>query len=443
MNSYQSWGNYPNADAQKINNIYWPDDVRQIFRGKATCLPRGAGRSQGDVCLNDHGTLMDIRAMNRFVEWNSSLGRVTCEAGVTLADILKLVLPYGWFLPVTPGTKYVTVGGAIANDVHGKNHHRAGTFGCHVGRFGLLRSTGEEIECSMQQNQELYQATIGGLGLTGVILWAEIQLVPVVSPLIDEEVIKMTNVDDFFGLADESDKTFDYTVAWLDCQAKGKKLGRGLFMRGNHARQPSDLTEWRSWYRAKGRWPIAGPPQLINKWSVRAFNEMFFRKSIGAKTFKQVHFNKFFYPLDVVDDWKLVYGKIGFLQYQVVIPRDKCEAVIKEVLTRVASSEQASFLSTLKYFGEVKSPGLLSFPRPGLVLAIDFMNVRLRTRQLLDELDELVMSHGGAVNPSKDSRMSPSMYQSSFPNWRLFEKHIDPKISSSFWRRVVGNVHHK
>ncbi|HBE89907.1 MAG: FAD-linked oxidase [Candidatus Andersenbacteria bacterium RIFCSPHIGHO2_12_FULL_46_9] len=438
MNEYQSWGRYPKAFKQKVKQVYWPEEARNLLQHEGVFLPRGAGRSQGDVCLNDQGTLLDVQMLNRFVDWNVLAGTVTCEAGVTLADILKLALPDGWFLPVTPGTKHVTVGGAIANDVHGKNHHWAGTFGCHVPRLGLLRSTGEELICSQEENTELYQATIGGLGLTGVILWADIKLVKVVSPLIDEEVIKMNSIDDFFILAEESDKNFDYTVAWLDCQAQGKKLGRGLFLRGNHSVKPVDLSEWHSWYRAKAQWPLAGPPGLMNKWSVRAFNEVFYRKSMGDKVSRCVHFNKFFYPLDVVNNWNLVYGRSGFLQYQVVIARDRCEAAIKEILTKVAQSGRASFLSTLKYFGDIKSPGLMSFPRPGLVLAIDFINASAETLQLLDTLDEVVWKSGGAVNPSKDGRMSAQAFKSSFSNWELFEEYIDPKISSSFWRRVTG-----
>lgn len=438
MNEYQSWGRYPYVSEQRVRQIFWPDDARRALQKPGSFLPRGAGRSQGDVCLNEKGTLLDVQSLNRFVDWNSQEGRLVCEAGVTLADVLKLVLPDGWFLPVTPGTKYATVGGAIANDVHGKNHHRSGTFGCHVRRFGLLRSTGEEVTCSPEENKELYRATIGGLGLTGVILWAEIRLVKVVSQMIDEEVIKMKSIDDFFILAEESDKNFDYTVAWLDCQAQGKKLGRGLFIRGNHAVQPADLAEWRSWYKAKARWPLAGPPGLMNKWSVRAFNEVFYRKSIGKKVGHQVHFNKFFYPLDVVNNWNLVYGRSGFLQYQVVIPRDKCEAAIREILMEVSQSGRASFLSTLKYFGDIKSPGLMSFPRPGLVLAIDFIDASPETLALLDRLDKVAMKSGGAVNPSKDGRMPDRVFKSSFPRWAVFEKHIDPKISSSFWRRVTG-----
>lgn len=438
MDKYQSWGGYPRAAEQKVVQVFWPDEVRGVLKAPGSYLPRGAGCSQGDVCLNSGGTLVDVQKLNRFIDWQPETGVLTVEPGVTLADVLRLTLPYGWFLPVTPGTKQVTVGGAIANDVHGKNHHRAGTFGCHVQEIKLLRSSGEELTCSAAENRELWQATIGGLGLTGIIVRAKIQLRRVVSQMICEEVIKMKSINDFFELAEESDARFDYTVAWLDCQTRGRQLGRGLFIRGNHDTNSGRLDEWRSWYRAKGRWPIRGPRGVISQWTVRAFNEFYYQQVIGAKKIKKVHFNKFFYPLDVVSHWNLVYGNGGFLQYQVVIPRDKSETVIKEIMRRVAASGRASFLSTLKYFGDIKSPGWLSFPRPGLVLAIDFVDASEGTRNLLDELDMIVDKNGGAVNPSKDSRMSPAMFKASFPNWQALEQYRDPKIDSSFWRRVTG-----
>lgn len=436
MPDYRSWGGFPPAGPQEIRKIYWRHEAISAFTGNKSLLPRGAGRSQGDVCLNNGGVLLDAQPLNRYIHFDETAGTIKCEAGVTLAAILKTALPRGWFLSVTPGTKYITVGGAVANDVHGKNHHRAGTFGCHVKKFMLLRSSGENLLCSQEENEHMFRATIGGLGLTGLILWVELQLKRVESTMIDEEVISMNSLSDFFALAEESDKTHDYTVAWLDCQSRGKALGKGLFMRGNHSTVKVNMSEYKSWLKPKLKWPVPGPPGMISKWPVRMFNWAFYYKNWQRQTRHRVHFNKFFYPLDGVDNWNKVYGNKGFLQYQFVVPKDGAAEIFKTVLKKIADSGEASFLSTMKYFGDIKSPGLLSFPRPGLVLAIDFINASKKTRNLLDNIDEIVGKSGGAVNPSKDGRMGAKMFRASFPNLSEFEKYIDPKFSSSFWRRV-------
>jgi len=380
--------------------------------------------------------LLDTSNLNRFIGFDKERGVVRCEAGTTLAQILQLVLPAGWFLPVTPGTKYITVGGAIGNDVHGKNHHVAGTFCCHVRKFELLRSSGERMICSSDENEEMYRATIGGLGLTGLILWAEIQLKKVSGELIDEEVIMMRSIDDFFSLAGQSDEAYDYTVAWLDCQAGGRSLGKGLFMRGNHAQGRQGAKKAKAWMKPKIKWPVEGPPGMINKYTVKLFNTAFYYKNLRPRIKRQVHFDKFFYPLDGVDNWNRIYGAKGFLQYQFVVPKERAEETMRVVLEKIVGSGEASFLSTMKYFGDVKSPGFMSFPRPGLVLAVDFMNSGGKTRQLLDGLDEIVVSSGGAINPSKDSRMSGKVFRLSYPRLAQFSRYIDPSFSSGFWQRV-------
>ena len=439
MSDYRSWGKYPEAEEQEIRELYWTGEAPQVFKGDRKLLPRGAGRSQGDVCLNSGGVLLDTRKLDRYISFDDRAGVIRCEAGVTLAAILKIVLPRGWFLPVTPGTKYITIGGAVANDVHGKNHHRAGTFGCHVRKFELARSSGERLLCSKEENGQMFSATIGGLGLTGLILWVEIQLIRVESTMIDEEVISMNSLSDFFALAEESDKSHDYTVAWLDCKAKGRSLGKGLFMRGNHSEKRSDMSEYKSWLEPKLKWPVEGPPGMINKWSVGMFNWGFYHKSWRKRTCHTVHFNKFFYPLDGVDSWNRVYGNNGFLQYQFVVSKEGARKTMGEILRRITDSGEASFLSTMKYFGDIKSPGLMSFARPGLVLAIDFISASEKTRRLLDEVDEIVEKNGGAVNPSKDGRMSARMFKTFFPQWMEFERYVDPRFSSSFWRRVTSD----
>ncbi|MBA3532279.1 MAG: FAD-binding oxidoreductase, partial [Ardenticatenales bacterium] len=347
---------------------------------------------------------------------------------------LEVIVPRGWFLPVTPGTKYVSVAGAIANDVHGKNHHRAGTFGCHVTQFELLRSNGEQLLCSPTQNVELFRATIGGLGLTGLILWAEFTLKPIAGPLIEMERIRLPSLDAFFEVSGRSDQRYEYTVAWIDCLACGESLGRGIFMRGNH--KESGETG-RSGLPMTPTIPFDFPTFVLNHTTVKVFNTLYYRAQWQERIKSQVHYEPFFYPLDIVNNWNRIYGKRGFMQYQCVVPHDEGHAAIREIMRRIARSGSASFLAVLKEFGEVPSPGILSFPRPGVTLALDFPHHGAPTLALFDELDELVREAGGAVYPAKDARMSAANFQAYFPQWQDFARYVDPHFSSSFWRRVT------
>jgi len=398
-------------------------------------LPFGNGRSYGDVCLNEGGVVLDCGGLNRFMAFQEDTGVLRCEAGTSLADILALAVPKGWFLPVTPGTRFVTVGGAIANDVHGKNHHRSGTFGRHVLRFELLRSDGSRRVCSPGENPEWYAATSGGVGLTGLITWAEIQLKHVASPFIEQETVRFGNLSEFRALADESDEAFEYTVAWIDCLSRGRRLGRGLFFRGDHAkdapRSKPDLVPPRLGL------PVTPPTSLVNGLTLRLFNALYYRKTLAAGVRRRVHFAPFFYPLDALRDWNRIYGPRGFFQYQCALPGQEAEAALGEILGRIAEAGTGSFLAVLKRFGGLPSPGLLSFPRPGFTLALDFPNRGARTLELLDRLDEVTRCCGGAVNPSKDARMSPETFHASFPAWETLCSFKDPAFSSSFWRRVT------
>ena len=238
MKSHESWGRYPKSEPAQILRLSWASEVPDLNRLSRPVLPYGKGRSYGDCCLNDGGILLDASGLDRFILFDPETGLLRCEAGVTLKTILELILPANWFLPVTPGTQFVTVGGAIANDVHGKNHHRAGSFGCHLERFELLRSDRGKVLCSRECNRDLFEATIGGLGLTGLILWAEFQLKRVSGPLIDCEKLRFETLEEFFELSASSDKDYEYTVAWLDCMSTGNKRGRGIFLRGNHSATP-------------------------------------------------------------------------------------------------------------------------------------------------------------------------------------------------------------
>lgn len=428
-----SWGRYPKIAHYRVHRPAWNDQVPEVLRAAAPgfLLPYGLGRSYGDSCLNAGRELIDCRRLNRILGFDESTGMVRCEGGVSLSDIIDVFLPKGWFLPVTPGTRFVTVGGAIANDVHGKNHHCAGTFGAHVCQLGVHRSNDGLVICNFEENPDMLRATIGGLGLTGVIAWADIQLKRVPGPWIDAESIPFQSLNAFLDLSRDSNDRFEYTVAWLDCFA-GKKP-RGIFFRGNHA-----ADQGKEFHPKRGpKLPFALPAWLLNRYSVRAFNTAYYGTHAARKGAAAVPYDSFFYPLDSIRQWNLLYGRQGFLQYQCVIPETNLDA-FEELLDRVARSGMGSFLGVLKQFGSAPPVGMLSFPRPGLTIALDFAMRGERTLKLMQSLDEIVQQSGGALYPAKDARMSPALFEASFPRWRCFVPYIDPKMSSSFWRRVTG-----
>lgn len=434
MTDYQSWGRYPKA-AQSVLPVFWRQELPDLNQIPSSVLAYGKGRSYGDVCLNDGGALLDLSRLDHFLDFNPQTGLLQAEAGVTFAKILETYVPQGWFLPVTPGTQYVTVAGALANDVHGKNHHRAGTFGCHVEAFELLRSSGEKLICSRTQNSELFSATIGGLGLTGLILWVSFRLVKITSAFIEVDSVQFENLDEFCDLA-EGDKNYEYSVAWVDCLSKGYFLGRGRLMRGNFSASPEAPQKQAP--RARSfQAPFEMPGFLLNGFTMRNFNRFYYGLQKEKKVRKLVHYQPFFYPLDSIQDWNRLYGRAGFFQHQCVIPQEHSKAIMSRMFHKIADSGQASFLAVLKAFGSKKSPGMMSFPKQGLTLALDFPNKGEKTLRLLEELDKMVADAGGAVNPSKDARMSAEHFKIFYPQWKKFSEFIDPKFSSSFWRRVT------
>lgn len=437
MAAFESWGRYPKVQHRAVIPLYWRDEIPPLDRFDAPVLPYGMGRSYGDVCLNDGGYLLHVRPLARFIAFDPEKGLLRCEAGVTLDEVLRLIVPHGWFLPVTPGTKYITVGGAIANDVHGKNHHRGGTFGRYVTRMEVLRSDGTRVVCSPTENAGLFQATVGGLGLTGLILWAEFRLKRIPSAYIEEELIRFENLDEFFAISEGSDRDYEYTVAWVDCLARGKQLGRGIFMRGNHAEGIRDLSADRT---SKLAVPFDLPSGVLNSWTMRLFNAFYYRRVWHKRVRRLVHYEPFFYPLDAIHHWNRIYGRRGMLQFQCVIPKGDHREVIRTLIERIAASGQASFLGVLKEFGDVPSPGLLSFPRPGVTLSLDFPYEGLRTLFLFDDLHAIVREAGGAFYPAKDAHMSPMDFVASYPRWQEFLAHVDPQFSSSFWRRVTRGL---
>jgi len=441
MNTYSSWGRYPQSQPAQVLSLDWLSELPNLGELPGPVLAHGRGRSYGDCCSNNGGTLLDTLGLDRLMHMDSHSGRLHCEAGVTLDAILQLAIPAGWFLPVTPGTQFVTVGGAIANDVHGKNHHRAGSFGSHVRCLELLRSDGERVLCSPDQNVDLFRATIGGLGLTGLILWVELQLKSVPGPWIDCEQIRFRRLQEFFELSADSDRTHEYTVAWLDCISPGEKLGRGIFLRGNHCAGPGagrlPYLEKPCLPRSEMASSFEAPEILINRSTVRLFNNFYFHAPLRDFTRRTISYEKFFYPLDRVAGWNRLYGRRGFLQYQFVVPYEK-RGVIEEILRLIESSRLVCTLSVLKVFGEVRSPGRLSFPRPGVTLALDFPIQGQATFDLCERFDEKVRASGGAVYPAKDARMSAASFHSYFPDLGEFSRLQDPHFSSDFWRRVSG-----
>jgi FAD/FMN-containing dehydrogenase len=430
-----SWGNVIRAS----HVVFQPRDRHAPFPEVGphhSVLPYGNGRSYGDSCLNADGALLQTRSLDKFIAFDPDTGVLACESGVQLADILQIAVPHGWFPAVSPGTRFVTVGGAIANDVHGKNHHGAGTFSRHLRRFELLRSDGERLLCTPDQNAEWFAATVGGLGLTGLITWAELQLRRVPGPWMQVETIRYANLAEFMALSADSDQHFEYTVAWVDCLAQGKQLGRGLLQRAQHAcvsaqeaRAPRSLGV-----------PFTPPFSLVNNVSTRLFNTAIYHRQIGARVQSHEHYETFFYPLDGVRNWNRIYGPRGMYQYQCVIPQPAGGDATAALLRAITRSGLGSFLAVLKHFGDLPSAGLLSFPRPGITLALDFPNRGKRLEQLLHTLDGIVADAGGRIYPAKDGRMPGSLFRSGFPQWERFSRFIDPACSSSFWRRVMEDL---
>jgi len=431
MTYKQSWGRNFNYSHNTLTPLWTGDDV--VFSSDTHCLPYGLGRSYGDSCLNENGILISSEQLNHFISFDDVNGILRCEAGVSFEDILGIVVPGKWFLPVTPGTKFVTIAGAIANDIHGKNHTHAGTIGCYVTQFELLRSDGSRRICSPKNNKELFSATIGGLGLTGFITWVELKLIPINNAFIQEESIQCENLDEMITLFKESDQNYQYTVSWIDCLAKGKQLGRGIFTRGNHCTDHGLPAEHIP--RVKKNVPFVFPPNCLNPLTVAAFNQLYYRKLFGKRQQSRTDYDPFFYPLDAIHHWNRLYGPRGFIQYQCVLVEDEVNAM-KELLAIIARSGQPSPLNVLKEFGSVQSPGMLSFPRKGLTLALDFPNRGEKTLELCRALDLVVKQSKGALYPAKDSRMPQELFELSFPKLNEFKKYRDPQFSSSFWRRV-------
>jgi FAD/FMN-containing dehydrogenase len=434
------WGRHPVVAscvyrAEKISDLTGMVTPQR----RRTLLARGAGRSYGDASLNGDGDTVLTTRLNRMLSFDATTGVLRCEAGVQISEILDVFVPRGWFPPVTPGTKFVTVGGAIACDVHGKNHHRDGSFGRFVKEISLLLASGAIIRCSAHSHQDVFRATLGGMGLTGIILEATIALQRVETPIIKLRKLKARNLAETFALFDEHEPGYQYSVAWVDCLATGRHLGRSVLMFGNHASKV-DVADHRvhagllskDWLRV----PVDAPASLLNPLTMRAFNRLYYGLT-PTQTDSLEHYDPYFYPLDSIRDWNRLYGKRGFVQYQCVVPQQESDA-LAELLTLSSERGRGSFLAILKRFGP--QTGWLSFPMPGYTLTLD-LPVTAGLEAFLDELDRVVVRHGGRVYLAKDAHMSAAAFVDMYPQWQRWAEvkaRIDPRglFSSDLSRRL-------
>jgi decaprenylphospho-beta-D-ribofuranose 2-oxidase len=446
------WGRTAPTSSEVIHAIH-PDDVDLAMKAAASdpdlergLIARGLGRSYGDAAQNAGGTVLDATWLDAVHQVDLNRGQITVGAGVSLETLMERFVPLGWFVPVTPGTRMVTVGGAIAADIHGKNHHRDGSFCSHVIRMTLVTPTGT-VELSPRSDPELFWATAGGMGLTGVITDATLQMIAVETSYMLVDTERATDLDDVMDKMVTGDDGYRYSVAWIDCQTTGSRLGRSVLTRGDHARLDDlparlrqDPDRARAFHpRTLLTVPITPPSGLLNPLTVGAFNEFWFRKAPRHQVAKPHHLTGFFHPLDGVGSWNRLYGPSGFLQYQFVVADDEGETV-RRVIERLSSLKLASFLAVLKRFGP-GDPGPLSFPMAGWTLALDLPVGFHRLDSLLDELDQLVLAAGGRVYLAKDSRVSPEAFAAMYPRlgeWREVRQRVDPDglLRSDLGRRL-------
>lgn len=395
-------------------------------------LAAGLQRSYGDSGLFSTGRLILTPGLDRVLSFDTASGIIRAQAGLSLDALLRLVVPHGWFVAVTPGTRWVTLGGAVANDVHGKNHTRAGTFGCHVKSLTLLRSFAPPVEIGPDDSDGLFGATIGGLGLTGIILDVTLQLAPIRSAYLDAEIFPLADLAEFFDLNARSLESHEHTVAWIDCTRSGADIGRGVYTRANWA-ESGGLTP----HPAKSRRvPIEAPGFTLNRTSLRLFNQVYRALQLRKPARSRMHYGDFFHPLDSLAEWNKLYGPAGFYQYQCVVPGPAGPAALREMLAAIGRSGEGSALIVLKRFGDRASPGLLSFPRPGFTLALDFKNRGAETLALLARLDTITRTAGGALYPAKDGRVPRAMFEFSFPKLQQFLRFRDPACGSDFMTRM-------
>ncbi|RMZ58804.1 FAD-binding oxidoreductase [Chryseobacterium nematophagum] len=429
-----NWGNFPVVEKEMKSEDSFKR-IKDFVLSHNEVIARGNGRCYGDASLGE--SIFSTKKLNKFISFDRLNGIIECESGVLLSDVLEIAVPQGLFLYVTPGTKFVSVGGAIASDVHGKNHHAEGCFSEYVIEFRLMTENGEIITCSREENADKFWATIGGMGLTGIILTAKFKLKNIESAYIRQESIKAENLDEIFRLFDESE-SWTYTVAWIDCLQKGKNIGRSILMRGEHAFQhqlPQNLkkTPLRLKKKMEPTIPFYFPGFVLNALTVRIFNWLYYKKQSQKEVKNFIDYETFFYPLDAIHEWNRIYGKNGFIQYQMVIPKERGKEGMKKILETIANSGNGSFLAVLKLFGKNNPEAYNSFPFEGYTLALDF-KVNSSLKKLVEQLDNIVQEFGGRIYLTKDS-----MSKSSLTNYL---KNIqNPKFVSLQHKRIINNNH--
>lgn len=427
-----NWGNFPVVEKEMRSEDSFKN-IKEFVLSHNEVIARGNGRCYGDASLGE--SIFSTKKLNKFISFDRLNGIIECESGVLLSEVLEISVPQGYFLYVTPGTKFVSVGGAIASDVHGKNHHAEGCFSEYVIEFKLMIENGEIITCSREENSEKFWATIGGMGLTGIILTAKFKLKNIESAYIRQESIKADNLDEIFRLFDESE-SWTYTVAWIDCLQKGKNIGRSILMRGEHAFQhelPQAMakTPLRLKKKLQPTVPFYFPGFVLNALTVKIFNWLYYKKQSKKEVKNFIDYETFFYPLDAINEWNKIYGKSGFIQYQMVIPKESGKEGMKRILETIANSGNGSFLAVLKLFGKNNPQAYNSFPVEGYTLALDF-KVNSKLKKLVDELDSIVQEFGGRIYLTKDS-MSRSSLTNYLKNIR------SPKFVSLQHKRILNN----
>jgi decaprenylphospho-beta-D-ribofuranose 2-oxidase len=444
--SLSGWGRYPVQSCE----LERPERYADLRPNAAYLIARGQGRSYGDAALNENGRVLLTERVNRLLELDVVQGILRAEAGVTLAEILDVIVPQGWFLPVTPGTKFVSLGGCVAADVHGKNHHHDGSFGDQVLALEMILADGSRRTCSPSENAELFWATVGGMGLTVIIGEVAIKLIPIHSAYMRVRHHAADNLEQLFGLMRDAAIDDYYTVAWIDSMATGKNLGRGVAMCGHHATKdelPADCALPLATKRERGRAiPFDFPAFALNRLSIAAFNALYYRHEGDRREPFLSRLDPYFYPLDAIADWNRMYGKRGFVQYQCVIPDVAAYEGIRQLLQQLSDSRRPSFLAVLKRLG-AQGRGLLSFPMAGYTLALDLPIRDEGLFTLLNKLDQIVLQHGGRVYLAKDARLSAESFLAMYPRyaeWLKIKNEIDPenRFSSSLSRRLgMGGIH--
>lgn len=412
-----NWGNYPVMQSDE-KTFAFSDQLVSIVKNNKAFIPRGNGRCYGDASLGT--TTISTLKYDKVLSFDTTNGIFECESGITLDQVLDIIVPKGWFLPVTPGTKFITIGGAVASDVHGKNHHVDGSFSNHIIEMEIVTAAGEIVTCSPQHNVDLLEATCGGMGLTGVITRVKFDLKKIASSYIKQKQIKAENLEEVIRLFDEY-KHYTYSVAWIDCLKKGKNFGRSILILGEHA-EVNDLSEKQKQAplalpkKKQITFPFNLPSWVLNTFTVKAFNFLYYGKNFRKVIDNVVSYEPFFYPLDAILHWNRGYGKKGFIQYQFVLPLDAKDGLV-EILNRISDKGIGSFLAVLKIFGKQES--IISFPKEGYTLALD-IPVRDGLFEFLDELDKIVLQHGGRLYMSKDARMKPEILTAGYPDLNRF-----------------------